>query len=177
MGKFFMLLVAILLLSVGGWGMLFSTGPVDANGINTWIKIYQDSARTPLFTAFFTVGSFLLTLKTAILQRLKEAYDRDDYKELYLEHKESKPNARFYAALERLSLALATSVIFTLVTSASQMVLGFSTSTWLIAVCTGLATTAILLVAFLTIQMFLAHRDWFHKIEADMQKELKKFQQ
>ncbi len=147
---------------------------MDPKDGNLWAKAYQDYARTPLFTAFITLGSFLLTLKTTILQRLREAYETDDYRDRYLRLRETLPKARYYGSLERLSLALATNVGFALTTSLLQMSFGFVRAAWSVAICIGFAVVSLFLVLFLTVQMFLAHREWFDKIEKEQQDKLPK---
>lgn len=134
-----------------------------------WINAYFMQARVPMFTGFLTLGSFLLTLQTAIIQRLKEAYDSADYARMVdqIRAKKKDKAIRYYGGLERVGIALATNVILSLITAALQMTLGFFQTTWSTAICGAFAVTTVMLVIYLTIQLVLAHRHWFRKIEAE----------
>lgn len=133
-----------------------------------WIDAYFNQARVPMFTGFLTLGSFLLTLQTAIIQRLKEAYDDPDYTRRLSQLRAKKKKAvRHYGGLERVGIALASNVILSLVTASLQMTLGFAQTTWSTAICGAFALTTVILVIYLTIQLVLAHRQWFRKIEAE----------
>lgn len=133
-----------------------------------WINAYFTQARVPMFTGFLTLGSFLLTLQTAIIQRLKEAYDSADYARRVdqMRAKKKKP-VRYYGGLERVGIALASNVILSLVTAALQMTLGFFQTAWSTSICSAFALTTVMLVIYLTIQLVLAHHQWFKKIEED----------
>lgn len=120
-----------------------------------------------MFTGFLTLGSFLLTLQTAIIQRLKEAYDSSDYARKVDQLRAKKPDVRYYGGLERVGIALASNVILSLVTATLQMTVGFFQKTWSTAICCAFALTTVMLVIYLTVQLVLAHRQWFRKIEAE----------
>lgn len=131
------------------------------------IENYQTSARTPIFSGFVTLGSFLLTLKTTIIQRLKDAYDTDEYADKFLELRAKHKDLLYYGSLSNLGTALAANICLSLSTSAVQMTLGFVKHPVAISICIGFAATTLGLVLYLTVQMSLAHKDWFRKIEAD----------
>jgi hypothetical protein len=133
----------------------------------TWIDIYYTQARVPMFTGFLTLGSFLLTLQTAIIQRLKEAYDCDDHARKVQQMRKKGHPVRYYGSLERVGLALSTNVILALTSSTLQMTLGFFQSNWSTALCVSFAITTIFLVVYLTVQLVLAHHQWFNKIEEE----------
>jgi len=172
--KFFIILFVFFLASAAfAVAAIAFWAPVSSEG-NLWITAYATYARTPLFSAFITLGSFLLTLKTAILQRLKDAYDSETYKTLYLRLKVSCPDAKYYGSLERLGTALATNIVFSFLTAVLQLTIGFIKSAITVGLCVGIAATTISLIFYLSIQMFLAHREWFSKIEAEKQEDLKK---
>ena len=138
------------------------------------MSIYQTAARTPIFTGFITMGSFLLAMKSGILGRLKEAYDSDEYASDYDEKlalgNRSAADFPYYGPLERLSKALGWNVIFCFLTSFCQMTLGFWNNHFAYAVCVGTAVTCLGLVLYLTAVLMKAHREWFRKIEEDIQK-------
>lgn len=132
-----------------------------------WVALYYTQARIPMFTGFLTLGSFLLTLQTAIIHRLKEAYDSADHARKIEQLRAKGKNIRYYGSLERVGIALSTNVIMALFTALLQMSLGFVQATWSTAICTAFGLTTLLLVIYLTIQMVLAHQQWFKKIEED----------
>ncbi|MDQ8201492.1 hypothetical protein QEH54_00640 [Pelagicoccus sp. SDUM812003] len=120
-----------------------------------------------MFTGFLTLGSFLLTLQTGIIQRLKEAYESTDHARKIRQLRDKGKEVRYYGSLERVGIALSTNVILALTTSLSQMTLGFVQTNWSTAICVGLGFTTIALVVYLTVQLVLAHHQWFKKIEAE----------
>ena len=167
MKLFFVILLGFLALFSGAAYMLFERAGSDAD---KWIEIYFSQARVPMFTGFLTLGSFLLTLQTAIIQRLKEAYDSPDYSRRVAQMREKGKEVKHYGSLERVGIALSSNVILALSTSLLQMTLGFVRETWSTAVCISFGLTTILLVVYLTIQLVLAHRQWFKKIEEEKSK-------
>ncbi len=139
------------------------------------IDLYQRNARTPIFSGFITMGSFLLALKTNILGRLKDTYDTDEYKLIYRARLEGTKNSqfRFYETLERLSRSLGWNIYFCLFTALCQMTLGFLFKPWAFAVCAGLAASCLLFLLTLTYYLLSAHKEWFDTIESQMQEKLK----
>jgi hypothetical protein len=161
---FFLVLAACLAgFSVGGYVLL----EFVAKCPNDWIAIYYNQARIPMFTGFLTLGSFLLTLQTAIIHRLKEAYDGADHARKIGQLRAKGKKVRYYGSLERVGIALFSNVILALLTALLQMSLGFVQTTWSTATCTAFGLTTLLLVVYLTIQMVLAHHQWFKKIEEE----------
>jgi len=139
------------------------------------IKLYQSNARTPLFSGFITMGSFLLALKTNILSRLKENYDSPEYRMNYRATREQPGNshAKYYDTLEKLSKALGWNIYYCLITAMSQMTLGFVFMPWAFGVCAGLAAGCLLFLVTLTYYLLSAHNEWFDTIEKQMQATLK----
>lgn len=161
-----------LVATASSWSALQCFFGVNASGINEGVAVYMANARIPMFTAFLTLGSFLLTLQTAIIQRLKDAYDNDDFKHRYLNLLDGGEREPYYGSLNRLSNALSLNVILALCASGAQMTIGFVQSIWSTAVCIGLGITALALVIYLTAQMMMAHNEWFVKIEKEKQRQL-----
>jgi hypothetical protein len=147
----------------------------DAAPGTSWVELYFSQARIPMFSGFLTVGSFLLTLQTAIIQRLKDAYDTEKYRDAFLVLHAKDKKVRYYGSLERMSVALSGNVILALTTATVQLSVGFIRTPFSTAVCLAFAITSIALVVYLTIQLLLAHRAWFDRIEADKRRELAKF--
>lgn len=171
MKTFFSLLVLCLIgFSAGAYLLLENV----ASNSGDWIGIYQTQARVPMFTGFLTLGSFLLTLQTAILQRLREAYDSADYCRRVEQLRSKGKDVRYYGSLERVGIALSTNVILALLTALLQMTLGFVKASFATSVCVAFGLTTILLVVYLTVQLVLAHHQWFKKIEEDKSASLSK---
>jgi hypothetical protein len=135
---------------------------------------YQSFARTPIFTSFFTMGSFLIALKTTILGRIKDTYETQAYRDSYRLRKEKNPDEKYYAGLENLGKALGWNVVLCLVAAFTQMTLGFWSNTIAFSICVGVASCALVLLVRLTLVLMSAHKDWFLKIEEDMRNLLDK---
>lgn len=136
---------------------------------DTFIEEYQKFARTPLFSGFFTMGSFLVALKTNILARIKETYDTQEQLILYQSEKADNPHARYYEGLFNLGNALGINIISCLISALCQFTLGFWSNSISFAICTGVSISTFLLLLHLTVILMQAHRDWFIKIEKDAQ--------
>lgn len=157
-------------LAVIGWWLFFEYavvfgGPTSKEAIST----YQLWARTPVFTSFFTMGSFLIALQTNILARIQTTYDTQSHRDAYRSARTSHPRARFYAGLEELGRALSANVVLCLFVSLFQLTLGFWANPTAIAICCGSATACLLFLIRLTFAMMKAHHDWFEKIESEAQ--------
>jgi uncharacterized ion transporter superfamily protein YfcC len=139
---------------------IFSSDP-------SFISTYEDGIRTPVFAAFFTLGSFLLTLKTALLQRLKEGFDSSKHKEAYERIVRKDSSAKYYNSLHNASFALSASVLLCFGSSLLQMVLGFVSAAWAVAICCALPLVTMLTVGLLWWQLSAAHSLWLDKIEED----------
>ena len=115
--------------------------------------IYDAKLQTPLFTGFLTLGGFLLTLKTFVLIQLKkELYDTDYYKAEIDKKRALKADLTLYGGLDRLSKLLVLSVFAALLTSVSQLSVGFIESKFAAAFCISLAVGTLALV----------FQSWFH---------------
>jgi hypothetical protein len=158
------------------WSLFMLQRSGSPEDINSWVKSYFDLARVPLFSGFLTLGSFMLTLQTAILQRLKEAYDSPNYLKKYLALKEEDPKAGYYDSLGRLSLALSFGILSAFTTAVLQMTIGFVKTEWACAICIGAAVTTLSVVSYLTIQILMAHREWFTKIEQLKKEDIKRLE-
>jgi hypothetical protein len=111
--------------------------------------IYDKKLQVPLFTGFLTLGSFLLTLKTFVIVKLKEElYDSIAYKERIKKNRLLQPDLESYAPLSRLAKFLVYTVILALITSVAQMTIGFLPYRIASAVCISFATTTLMLVIY-----------------------------
>jgi hypothetical protein len=174
MKKFYALFGVFALLAFFGFKTAIVSGGVNPDKVLKWIDVYERSLRIPLFTAFLTLGSFLLALKTNIIQRLQAAYDCEEYETLYLLSRETRPDAPYYGGLSRLAQALSLNVASSLITSISQMSFGFVGVPWAVAICFTMAALTLGLSLYLWLQIVLAHRVWFRTIEIKKQDEIAK---
>lgn len=137
------------------------------------VQGYQLNARTPLFSGFITLGSFLLTLKTTILQRLKEGFDSIEHEKAFLYHRDNGGKKGYYESLANMSTALSMAVFFALTSSALQMTAGFIQQRWAFAICAATPAATLILIIFLWREISLAHKNWIRKIEEDKETYLK----
>jgi ABC-type multidrug transport system fused ATPase/permease subunit len=135
---------------------------------------YSASIRTPTFSALLTLGSFLLTLKSAILQRLKDSFDTVEEARLYIRHLKKQPNRHYYSSLENMSVALSASIFMAFVSALLQLTLGFVSHPFAIGISLSSAITTFALVMYLWREIARTHRKWLSKIEAERQVELHK---
>lgn len=101
---------------------------------------YKANIRSYFFMAFITMGGFLLSLKTFIVINIKkELYDCEQYKERFNKNKELNPDLKLYGPLIRLGNFLIYCVIFSILTSVSQLTVGLIPSAYASAFCIALA--------------------------------------
>jgi hypothetical protein len=144
-------------------------------GTSAFFEGYAKNCRTPIFSACVTLGSFMLTLKSAILSRLKEGFDSERFVTSYLnslpsdddlsEERSDRPH--YYQTLRNFAAALTGTIILSLTTAVIQMTAGFIQQAWTLGLSVGSAVTTLGLVLFLTKEMFMCQREWFGKIEED----------
>ena len=68
------------------------------------VAFYSDKLRNSLFTGFLTAGSFLFSLKTFIVVKMKEnVYDNEKYKKRVAEQRKLNKDLTHYGPLKRLS--------------------------------------------------------------------------
>lgn len=81
---------------------------------------------------------------------------------------------KFYQGLHDLSVALSLCMSTTIISSLLQVTLGFWGEAWSTAICVGAAAFAALTVFYMTLMIFLAHKQWIEIIEKAKQKEIAK---
>lgn len=115
-------------------------------GIDVY-AFYKTNIRSYFFMAFITMGGFLLSLKTFIVINIKkELYDCDQYKKWFTESKELNPDLKLYGPLIRLGNFLIYCVIFSILTSVSQLTIGLIPSAYASMFCIALACGTIVWV-------------------------------
>lgn len=132
---------------------------------------YAANLRLPFFTAFLTVGGFLLSLKAFILINMKEKlYDSHQYRERHERNAAlaaaNKAEAEsLYAPLQRLASLLFYAILVCLLASVSQITLGLVRHWAAALVCIALATLGVtlLLVSLFNVRSTLKY--WFALLE------------
>jgi hypothetical protein len=130
------------------------------------VDLYRERLQTPLFTGFLTVGSFLLTLKTFILLKLKEElYGSAVYQERFERLRELNSKLTRYGPLTRLGNMLIYAVLLAFCTAIAQLTIGFS-KTWIAsAFCISLAVVTGCAVLFAWWEIRYNLRSWFSILE------------
>jgi len=137
-------------------------------------SFYSSKMQVPLFTAFLTLGSFLLTLKTFILIKLKEGvYDQPYYRDTIKKQRAVTPDISFYGPLTRLGTFLMFSVLGALLTSFFQFSFGFIRCNYIAAIGISLAFTTIITVIIAWWQIRINLLYWFKAIEDEQTKKEK----
>lgn len=141
------------------------------NGSAHIVNYYQKNIRSSMFTGFLTAGSFLLSLKTGIVIKIKESvYDNKSYQERVSKALDAGSNVTFYGPLRRLSRVLSAAVFSALIASLSQLSIGLRMEWQAMAFCVAIAALAfsLLIAAFLLIQVILSN--WFQHFDDDARK-------
>src|SRR5207247_1863335 len=112
------------------------------------------------------LGGFLLSLKTFILIQLKkEVFESPLYREHYLAVQGIQETAGLYEPLKSLGYFLLYSVLFSLLTSACQITVGFIANKWAAIFCFGLGLTTLSLVFRAWWAIRLTLRAWFDQLK------------
>lgn len=141
----------------------------------TILTLYDAKLQFAFFTAFLTVGSFLLAMKAFILVRLRDdVYRTDQYRDRYMEQYNNKYQGDYYEGLVDLGNLLVYSVAAAFFTSILQVTVGFCSivTVKLIAIASAAGTLTLVLVDWFFVYMNI--RDWFEFIEKDIAKDLGK---
>jgi hypothetical protein len=169
-------LILALLACCFGFSLIAAHGGVDhCTQLLAWVKFYREGLRAPLFAGFLTVGTFLLTLQTTLLLRIKEIYDDESYAirwQVLQEQRRAKGLSRtgYYDPLRNLGLALLANIFFALVSSILQVTLGFVNTFWAVGICLGFAATTFGLLLLLWWQIAANLIRWFSEIETKKMK-------
>ena len=99
---------------------------------------YHNEWRVGLFTASITLASFLFTMKSFVIQTIKEKlYDTESSKSKVKQRRDSEsvPKTEYYGALKRLSFLLKWTILVALINSILQLTLSYFNSPWVALVC------------------------------------------
>lgn len=136
-------------------------------------SLYDTKLQLVFFTAFLTVGSFLLAMKAFILVRIKDdIYRHKEYKARYLSQCNNEYKGNYYKGLVDLGHLLVVSVAGSFVTSIAQITIGYSKTYWVKLVAPSLVGGMLVLVFLDWLYVYLNLRDWFNFIEKDMETEI-----
>lgn len=123
-----------------------ATGFIGLATCLDWFAVTDvyDKLRGSLFTGFFTLSGFLLSIKTFTIVNMKTGvYDQEHYRFLHIRRFRDQP---LYERLGKLATLLHWSVVFALTTSLVQITVGLIKSPIAVAFCFALAgATAALL--------------------------------
>lgn len=140
---------------------------------NNFVLLYDTKLQLVFFTAFLTVGSFLLAMKAFILVRIKDdIYRHKEYKKRYLDQYNNEYKGDYYKGLIELGHLLVVSVAGSFLTSIAQITLGFSSVYWIKSLATSLVGGMLVLVFLDWFYVFLNLRDWFKFIEKEAENDL-----
>lgn len=131
-------------------------------------NVYNLKLQLAFFTAFLTVGSFLMAMKSFILVRLKDdVYGHDRYRERYLAQNDYRYKGNYYEGLLDLGNLLSLSVFWAFVASMAQISLGFLNliQAKITAISLGIGLLVIVLVDWWFVYRNLIA--WFSFIEYD----------
>lgn len=93
--------------------------------IQSLVDGYQSNLRGNFFTGFLTIGSFLLSLKTFIVVKLKEGvYDSESYRKLFAERTGGRENVDIYEPLRNISSLLFGTILSAIITAILHVTLG-----------------------------------------------------
>lgn len=132
------------------------------------ITSYQNSIRGYMFAAFLGASSFLISLLTFLVINIKEKmFDSVDYLRLYVLHHNLKEGdyiskKDLYSPLRFISMLLVFAIFLSIISSVSQLTLGFSSNLFVLLVPT---LTPFLAVSFLISALYQIHsliRQWLN---------------
>jgi formate hydrogenlyase subunit 4 len=138
---------------------------------NIIIKYHSDW-RVGLFTASITLASFLFTMKSFVIQTIKEKiYDKKSYKDKVKQRRDSEsvPKTEYYGALKRLSFLLKWTILIALINAIFQLTLSYFSSPWFAVIC--LVTSAVTALLFFVVVWIVSENinDFISNSEAEAQ--------
>lgn len=137
------------------------------SGVIGRVDVFEKAFRQHFFTAFFSIGSFVFALMTAILFQMEErVYKNDEYIRLHSEVVQS--TGRFdglYAPLIRIGKLFIFAVFCCLSTSIAQISIGLINSDFASAVCMAAALSTICLILYVVYNVKKTMIAWFTILE------------
>jgi hypothetical protein len=129
---------------------------------------YAGSLRSPLFVAFFLLGSALFAVQALLVVSLKrEVYDSEAYRRLLAIQRVVNPGLAHYGPLRRLSTLLLATSLTASAAAALQLTIGLIPSNLAALACVGSALAATSLLAFVPFVLRANLRPWLQQLEKD----------
>lgn len=102
-------------------------------GIIAWHQEF----RTSIFTSSLTLGTFLFTMKTFMIQTIKkEIYDTSEYQDNIRKRLiNGQSNVGYYSPLKRLSRLITASILLAIVNACLQITIGYVERSWVSWLC------------------------------------------
>jgi hypothetical protein len=155
------LVISMLLWATVSW--LIALKIIDQSKV---FAFYKDSFRTPFFTGFLTLGSFLLSFKAFAIIRLSQIFDMQEYQDRFLKRKSIDKDFTdgYFDPLIHLSDSIFLAIFLALITAAAQLTLGLIPIWWTVLPCLWLAafTGSVL---FRTVHLLKRNIDGWLEIE------------
>mgnify|MGYP000968179127 CR=1 FL=1 len=132
----------------------------------SFIELYVQQLRMPLFSGLFSVAGFLFAMETFIIVKMKEGlYDSDEYQCLIKKKRKRDPKHSFYGGLRRLSRLLTGAVIVAILASISQIIFGFYEVLWSILIAVGMGVFALATLVTAIVFSSINLHVWFVQLE------------
>jgi hypothetical protein len=98
---------------------------------------YYQELRGPFITSSVTMGTFLFTMKSFVIQTMKrDLYDKDEYQEQIAQRrKEGKKNDTYYGQLNRLRALMLWAIIVAFFNAGIQVLYGDTDQEWVAWAC------------------------------------------
>lgn len=104
--------------------------------VDALVEAYQINLRGNFFTGFITIGSFMLSLKTFIVVKLKEGvYDSESYKAIFQKLSQSTGVTDLYAPLKKISHLLFGTILSSITTAVLHVTAGLVSHWSAILIC------------------------------------------
>lgn len=152
------------------WAGLFYCIPEDK-----FDSLYDQKLQLACFTAFLTVGSFLLAMKAFILVRLRDdVYKHACYRKRYLDQNNNKYCGKYYQGLIDLGHLLVVSVASSFIAAIAQITLGFSSAYSMKLLAPSFCAGVLMLVFIDWLVVYLNLKDWFEFIEGEAKQDIER---
>lgn len=109
---------------------------------------YYSEIRTALFLSSMTLGTFIFTMKSFIVQVMKkEIYDKKEYQDSIKQIQETGKNVSCYKPLRNLSRILTQTIVLSFIAAGLHISLGVLDRDWTAQLCIGITLVSWVLVA------------------------------
>lgn len=100
------------------------------------ICYYQD-LRSAFITSSVTMGTFLFTMKSFVIQTMKrDLYDKDEYQQAIAQRRgEGKKSETYYGQLNRLRSLMLSAIVVAFINAGVQVIFGDTNQLWIVQAC------------------------------------------